>query len=155
MGMIQLIKRMREIRLKRCVKQCGENPSVFGKIYISEGKTISIGDNFRINEGCKVFGRMGSTIEIGNDVTLSPGVTVLASGYDINQWIDTGKKVHLKQKTIIGNHIWLCSGSIVTGGCQITGEYVTLAAGAVLVDDIKESYCLYSGVPAKMVKKYR
>lgn len=41
------------------------------------------------------------------------------------------------------------------GGVKITGEYVIIGAGAVVRSDITESYCLYGGVPAKLIKKYK
>ena len=145
----------RRVKLKKSVRMCGRNLKVFGRVYVTNGKGISIGDDCRMNDGCKLFGRFGSQIIIGNDVTLSPNVVVLSSGYDVKKWMNTQKKEHKSMNTYIGNHIWICTNSVVLGGVSITGEYVVIAAGSVVTSDINESYCVYAGVPARLVKKYR
>ncbi len=144
----------RERKFRKQIAVCGCRLNVFGEVSITGPQYITVGNDLRINEQCGLFGRCGSKITIGNDVTLSPGAIVLASGYDVPTWIATGKKEHLSLETVIGNHVWLCANSTVLGGVKITGEYVIIAAGAVVTTDITESYCLYAGVPARLVKRY-
>lgn len=66
-----------------------------------------------------------------------------------------GGHFHLEKDTVIGNHVWLCSNVTVLPGVKITGKYVVVAAGAVVASDIVEDYCLYAGVPARLIKIYR
>lgn len=40
------------------------------------------------------------------------------------------------------------------GGVKISGEYVVVASGSVVNDDIPDSYCLYAGNPARLVKRF-
>ncbi|UTY39946.1 hypothetical protein NMU03_03840 [Allocoprobacillus halotolerans] len=57
--------------------------------------------------------------------------------------------------TYIGDDVWICANSTIVGDVKITGKFVVIAAGSVVTENISESYCLYAGVPAKLIKKYR
>jgi len=140
---------------KKLFPNCGKNLKVFGKPYVECGEQVFIGNDFRIGDGCKIIGRFNSPIIIGDDVTLSVNSIILASGYDIAHWMNTGIKQHLQMQTSIGNHVWVGAGAIILGGVHITGEYVVIAAGSVVTSEIKENYCLYAGVPARLVKRYK
>ena len=134
---------------------CGSNLKVFGKVIVKDPNTISIGQDVKLNDGCKLLGRTGSTITIGDRVTLSSNVTVLSSGYDINEWIINKIKKHVSMNTYIGDDVWICANSTIVGDVKITGKFVVIGAGSVVTEDISESYCLYAGVPAKLIKKYK
>ena len=150
----KIISKYRIWKLRNSVSQCGKNPQVFGKIYINTPASLTIGDDFRINDGCKLIGRNGSRINIGNDVTISNNAIILSTGYDIENWMSGNGKKHKTMETVIGDHVWICANSVICGGVRISGKYVVIAAGAVVTDDITEDYCLYAGVPAKLIKKY-
>ena len=149
-----LYQRLLEKRLKKYCYSCGEDIKCFGNFTITCGQSISIGNKFRINEGCKLFGRTGSKIVIGDDVTLSPNVVILSSGYDVDRWISTNEKIHKKMETYIGNHVWIGCGATILGGVHIVGEYIVIAAGAVVNKDIEDNHCVYAGIPARCVKRY-
>lgn len=84
------ISNLRNIYWKHKFAKCGNNIQIFGHIHVTGEKYIEIGSNFRINEGCKIFGRPGCRITIGDDVTCSPNTMILASGYDIKEWMSGG-----------------------------------------------------------------
>lgn len=112
-----------------------------GKIYVSNGKTVTIGNYCRLNQSVSLFGRRNCSISIGDRVTLSPGVTVLASGYDTDTWMRENKKVHTVLHTVIGDDVWICANAVIQGGIKIVGHHVIVAAGSVVTHDITESYC--------------
>lgn len=149
-----IIKLINNYLKKRQLKECGNNLIIYGSPKIYKGNTISIGDNVKINDGCKLLGREGSSIVIGDRVTLSANVTILSSGYDLEVWIKDKKRVHKPMNTYIGNDVWICANSTIVGDVKITGKFVVIAAGSVVVSNITEDYCLYAGVPAKLVKKF-
>lgn len=149
------VKKIREKLFRRKVSVCGSNLNVFGRVWVCDGKSIRIGDNFRVNDGVRLIGREGSSITIGNDVTISANSMILCSGYDVNRWFLTNEKVHVPMHTVIGDHIWICANAVVNGGVKITGKYVVIASGSGVKDDIHDSYCIYAGNPARMVKQYR
>lgn len=140
---------------KRSLKHCGNNLNIYGKVKFYNSQTISIGNDVKVNEGVKLLGREGSTITIGDRVTLSANVTVLSSEYDVKTWMNKGKKIHKHMETYIGDDVWICANSTILGGVKVTGKFVIIAAGSVVIYDITEDYCLYAGVPARLVKKYK
>ncbi len=136
-----------------CFKNCGDGLKVFGRLCIYSGNKITIGENCKINEGVYLNGRSGITI--GDDVTLSPFCKIISTGYDIEQWVNNGQRVHFENKPItIASHCWIGAGAIVLPGVSITGEYVVIGAGAVVTSSITNSRVLVAGNPARIVKEY-
>lgn len=132
---------------------CGNNLHIFGVPEISYHNRLKIGNDCRINSNVYINARSG--VEIGNDVTLSNGTKILSTGYDIENWMTTGQKIHIKNTPVkIGNHCWIGTNAIILPGVNITGEYVVIGAGAVVTKDITESRVLVAGNPAKIVKHY-
>ena len=150
----KVLKRYEKLQkdFRRSVFSCGENLKVFGNAEVAFGKNVVIGNNFRINSQVYINARSGVTI--GDDVTLSYGVKILAAGYDIDHWIKTGEKIHFTDKPVfIGNHCWIGAGATILPGVSIKGEYVVVAADAVVTKDIIEDKVVVAGNPAKVVKR--
>lgn len=113
---------------------------------------LSIGNDSFIGDEC-LFDLYDS-IEIGNQVTLGPRVTVLTHtnvGYKdhpLQKLIPkTSKKVSFESGCFIG-----ASSTILQG--VTVGSRSVVAAGSVVVTDVK-SNSLYGGVPAKFIKKLK
>ncbi len=152
----RIVRRFRNIHYRKSFSKCGKNSEFFGRIHITNGQSISIGEDCKINEGVCFFAREDCKISIGNRVTISPNCVILSSEYDLDTWMADNKKIHKKnQETIIGNDNWICSNSVIRGGIHITGHHVVIAAGSVVIGDIKDDYCLYGGIPAKKIKDYK
>lgn len=138
---------------KNSIASCGDDLHLFGTPEVSYHKKLIIGNNCRINSGVYLNARSG--IEIGDDVTLSNGVKILSTGYDLEQWMLSGQKIHsLNTPVKIGNHCWIGTNAIILPGVEITGEFVVIGAGAVVTKSIAESNVLVAGNPAKIVKHY-
>lgn len=139
-------------RVKSSVGSCGANLLVFGDCEILSAEKVSIGNNCRINANVYINARSGVTI--GDDVTLSYGAKIISTGYDIDYWVATGNKVHVEDSPVnIGNHCWIGTDAIILPGVNITGEYVVVAAGAVVTKDITEDKVVVAGSPAKIIKR--
>lgn len=137
--------------LKKSVGACGENLECFGKTETLFPKNIKIGNNCKINSNVYINARSGITI--GDDVTLSHGTKIISTGYDIEHWVNTGEKKHISDSPIyIGNHCWIGTNAIILPGVEITGNFVVVAAGAVVSNNITESRVVVGGVPAKIIK---
>ena len=135
------------------IAYCGNNLQLFGNPEISFPQNLKIGDGCKINSGVYINARSGVTI--GDDVTLSHGVNLISTGYDVDHWINTGEKTHVTDSPVfIGNHCWIGTNAIILPGVKITGEYVVIGAGAVVTKDITESKVLFAGVPAKKTKNF-
>jgi acetyltransferase-like isoleucine patch superfamily enzyme len=62
-------------------------------------------------------------------------------------------KRHIENKPIvIGDQCWIGAGAIILPGVEITGEYVVVAAGAVVTKNVEESRVVLAGSPARIVK---
>lgn len=132
--------------------ECGENLEIFGRVNAVFPKKIIVGDNCKINDNVYLNARSG--ISIGNNVTLSYGAKLISTGYDAEAFLKTGERVHFTDKSItIGNNCWICADAIILPGVHITGEYVIVAAGAVVTKDITESRVIVAGNPAKIIKR--
>lgn len=150
LGRIINIFRLKINKLK--IKQVGKNFMTYGKIDIINPWNLIVGSDCTLNHG--VYINAFNPIKIGNDVTLSAGVKVISTGMNIKKW-EKGAKEHVTDQDIyIGNHVWIGANSIILGGVHITGEYVVIAAGAIVTKSIKESHCLVAGCPAKIIKYF-
>ena len=151
---IQEIKRRNYSRsISKKILQGGENLGIYGKIDIVNPHKLSIGSNCSINHGAYI--NAYNPITIGNDVTISAGVSIISTGIDYVEW-SNGHKQHLKNDGIfIGDHVWIGSRAQIIGEVKITGKYVVIAAGAVVTKDITEDYVVVAGIPAKIIKKYK
>lgn len=135
------------------ISSCGTNLKVLDDVEVFSGEKIYIGNNCKINPGVFLNGMSGITI--GDNVTLSHGVKLISTGYDVERWMETGERVHFDNKPIhIGNNCWIGANAIILPGVKITGEYVVIGAGAVVTKDVTESRVLVAGNPAKIVKHY-
>ena len=138
---------------KNSIAYCGDDLHLFGEPEISHRNKLKIGNSCRINSDVYLNARSG--IEIGNDVTLSNGVKILSTGYDLEQWMLTEQKKHTENTPVkIGNHCWIGTNAIILPGVEISGEFVVIGAGAVVTKSITESNVLVAGNPAKIVKHY-
>lgn len=139
-------------KIENQVDKCGTGLEVFGDVDISYPERVTIGDNCKLNHQVYLNARSGITI--ANDVSVSYGAKLVSTGYDLEHWIQTGERIHFEDKPIyIGNHCWIGAGAIILPGVNITGEYVVVAAGAVVTKDIIESKVVVAGSPAKIVKR--
>lgn len=137
---------------KSKLASCGSNLKIFGEPVIYGAEKLDIGCNCKINDQVYINARSGVTI--GDDVTLSYGAKIISTGYDVEHWIETGERLHVVNTPVkIGNHCWVCTDAKILPGVNISGEYVVVAAGAVVTKDIAEDRVVVAGVPAKIIKR--
>lgn len=142
----------RILQFKKRLGACGDELFLYGEPFISFPKNVIIGNKCKINPNVYINARCGVTI--GDDVTLSYGSKIISTGYDIEHWVATGEKRHITDAPVfIGNHCWICTDAIILPGVKITGEYVVVAAGAVVTKDITESRVVVAGSPARIIKR--
>ena len=113
-------------------------------------------DRLRCGNGLKVNGNVfinaDGGVEIGERVTLSHGVTILASSYDVDRFFQ-GEHVHNNVGVKIGNDVWIGANATVLDGVHIC-DHIIIGAGAVVTQDITDSYSIYVGVPAKRLRTW-
>lgn len=140
-------------QLKSRINKMGSNVYIYGDVDIIEPHNFTIGSNCSINHG--VYINAFNPIEIGNDVTISAHCVIVSTGINIHGWLNNNKH-HLNNKSIyIGDHVWIGANATILPGVHITGIFVVIAAGAVVTKDINESYTIWGGVPAGIIKRLR
>ncbi len=159
----------------------GKNSRIMGIKHITIGNNFYCGDNFKLNAITEHDGDVynpkiiikdnvaitdnvqidaTSYIEIGNNVLLGSGVTMVAHNHgtytgnnsDSPMVPPLKRKVSNDQKIIIEDNVWLAQYVTVTSGVTI-GKGSIVGAGSVVSKDIPP-FSIAVGVPAKVIKTY-
>lgn len=89
-------------------------------------------------------------IEIGNDVQITSGVTILTHGYDWSVVKGlTGEILGSCGEVIIGNNVFIGTKSTILKGVHI-GDNVIIGANSLVNKDCESGF-VYAGVPAKKI----
>lgn len=140
-----------EKHLKRAFASCGEGLLIYGEPKVFFPNRIKLGSNVTLNDAC-VLNPTSSSIEIGNNCTISSSAQILAATYDVDEFLQGKTKHHISKPVIIGDDVWVCAGAIICPGVRIVGG-VIVAAGSVVTKDIEEQKVVVAGNPAKVVKR--
>ncbi len=113
------------------------------------GASLKIGNNVGINHYCFIGVR--GDIEIGDNVIFGPRVNIFSENHNFDK-VDIPIKHQgvTKDKTIIGNDVWIGGNVSIMSGVNI-GDGCIIAAGAVVTKNIPP-YSIIGGVPAKIIK---
>ena len=121
-----------------------------GNLYGGEpGEGLRIGDHSNVGPysyiGCSGF------ISIGNNVMISPRVSIYAENHVFDATDATIKSQGVQRKTVvIEDDCWIAANSIVLAGVTI-GKGSVVAAGSVVSKDVPP-YSVVAGVPARIIK---
>ena len=113
------------------------------------GEGLKIGNNSNIGPYCYIG--CSGYIEIGNNVMISPRVSIYAENH-VFESTDIPIKVQgvSKQFVKIENDCWIAANSIILAGVTI-GRGSVVAAGSVVTTDVPP-FSIVAGVPAKIIK---
>jgi maltose O-acetyltransferase len=104
---------------------------------------VRIGRNTRINRNCTLDIRSGLTI--GNNVSISPEVMILAGSHDVND----PEFRQLPGPIVIEDHVWIGSRAMILPDVTL-GRGAVIAAGSIVTKDV-EPLTIVAGVPARPV----
>ena len=104
-----------------------------------------IGPHTIINQDCRLDNRGG--IEIGANVSISPGVHILTADHDLASPDFKGRElsVHIGDRAFIGSRVIILPGVTLGAGCGI-------GAGSIVTKDV-EPGVVVAGVPARPIGK--
>ena len=112
---------------------------------------VRVGNNAYIGFLVMMDGEFPEYIEIGEEASIGPGVTIMAHSGASPFHHRFGIYHEGPQKVTIGRGVWLAAGSIILPGVTI-GEGAIVAAGSVVSRDVPE-YTMVAGNPARAIKK--
>jgi acetyltransferase-like isoleucine patch superfamily enzyme len=104
---------------------------------------VRIGRNTRINRNCTLDVRSG--LAIGNNVSISPEVMILAGSHDVND----PEFRQVPGPIVIEDHVWIGSRAMILPNVTV-GRGAVIAAGSIVTKDV-EPLTIVAGVPAKPV----
>lgn len=126
----------------------GKKSTIHMKVFIEgvypSGNRLKIGDNTSIGRASYLDAR--GELEIGNSVSISPGVQIITAQHDLNSRDFRG----IRSKVMIEDYVWIGTNAIILPGVKI-GKGAVIAAGAVVTKDVKD-YEVVGGNPAKFIK---
>lgn len=102
-----------------------------------------LGPFSRVNRNCCLDVRGG--LDIGANVSISPDVTILTAGHDLN---DPGFRVSVRS-VVMEDHVWVGTRALILPGVTL-GRGCVVAAGAVVTRDVKPM-TIVAGTPARPV----
>ena len=106
---------------------------------------MHLGKNSTIHTGCMIDSGWPWLISIGDNVTITPNVTILAHDASTNI-VGLGTKLG---RVNIGNNVFIGTGSTIL--CNTTiGDNVIVGAGSVVTRDLPGN-AVYAGAPAVQV----
>lgn len=119
------------------------NREIPTEILVKRG--MKVGKDFNRQQGCFLDPSHCFLISIGDDVTMSIRVTVLAHDASTKKTLGYTKigQVH------IGNHVFIGANTTILPGVTI-GDYAVIGAGSVVTRDIP-ARTVAAGVPAKVI----
>lgn len=106
---------------------------------------IRIGERTVINEMCYLDGRGG--IEIGNDCSISFGVTLITGSHLAN---DPDFKYYTKP-ICIEDHVWIGAHTSILDGSTV--KRLSVVGACSVIKGVTEESGIYVGNPARMIKK--
>jgi len=130
----------RIIRLTKLIYQSARDC----KLKSLKHKGLNVGKNFSMQKHVHID-PCAYLITIGDDVTLAPGVSILAH--------DASTKMHINitklGKVTIGNKVFVGANSVILPGVTI-GNNVIIGAGSIVTHDIPDGFVV-AGNPAEKI----
>ena len=109
-------------------------------------QNITKGVNCDPGDGINTYIQANNGIIFGNDVELGPGVKIISSNHDSQDY-----SLHIKCNPInIGNNVWIGANAVILPGVTI-GDNVVIGAGSVVTKDIP-SNSVAVGNPCMKIK---
>lgn len=140
------------LKIDKCSRlQVGKFLMLLGPSYFKSvhGGEIIIGDRCFFNRNCSITS-VGK-VEIGNHCTFANNLVIV--DHDHNIYSDRSITPYSIANVKIEDGVWVGANVTILKGVTI-GKDAVIAAGAVVTKDV-EPNCIYGGVPAVFLKKYK
>ena len=89
-------------------------------------------------------------VKFGDNVFIAPRCCFYTAGHPIDKDIRK-EQLEFGSPIRVGNDVWIGDNVLICGGCTIN-DGVIIGAGSIVTRDL-ESYGIYAGVPAKLIRK--
>jgi acetyltransferase-like isoleucine patch superfamily enzyme len=136
------------------IQRYPKNVSIEGNVVLKEGvrmcacnenAKIEIGENTTV--GFHTFLFSSNSIKVGKNCLIAPFVYIVDSDHEIQKGTLINEQPNNTAPIVIGNDVWLGTGSKILKGVSIADGAV-IAAGAILNTNVGENE-IWGGIPAK------
>lgn len=109
------------------------------------GKNVKLVNTLLNVASGKIY--IGDNTFFGHNVMVITGThEILKTGIERHKYPQSGRDIK------IGKGVWIASGVIILGPCEI-GDNTVVSAGSVVCRGKLKSDCIYAGVPAKVIRE--
>lgn len=141
---------IRYMLIKTIAKKCGKNVSIHDNVYIFYPENLVLGNNISIHPMGYLDACGG--IEIGSDVSIAHGTTILSSEHEHKDLtIPIKDQGIINKNTKISDNVWIASKCTILGGANISSGVIVAANAVVKGNSQKNS--IIGGIPAKKIKE--
>lgn len=142
------------MKLKKLARRIIDGPRASSADYVAYLRSLGmvIGDNSVIYspKHCVIDGTRPWMIEIGNNVSITEGVTILTHGYDWSVFKGIyGDVLGSAGRVKIGNNVFIGMNSTILKGVTI-GDNVVIGANSLINKDVPDN-CVVVGNPQRVV----
>ncbi len=142
------------MKLKKLARRIIDGPRASSADYVAYLRSLGmvIGDNSVIYspKHCVIDGTRPWMIEIGNNVSITEGVTILTHGYDWSVFKGMyGDVLGSAGRVKIGNNVFIGMNSTILKGVTI-GDNVVIGANSLINKDVPDN-CVVVGNPQRVV----
>jgi acetyltransferase-like isoleucine patch superfamily enzyme len=135
-GLVQLLDELERLHFSPLRKiHRGKDCVIDRQTWLANGENIQLGDFVKISAFSSVIAGNVSTIKIGSNTIIGPGVTIVSINHDykLNEIPIRyqGFKDTEKNSIIVGNDVWLGTNVVVLPGAVI-GDGSIIGAGVVV-----------------------
>lgn len=114
----------------------------------SKGGVIIIGDNTTFSGESHIVAR--KMIKFGDDCTVSWNTQIMDT--DSHLLFSNGVRINPDKEVLIGNHVWICSHTIISKGVTIPDECVVACGSIITRNSDMKSNSIIAGLPVKIIK---
>ena len=118
------------------------------KVCVMEKGTLILGNEFTINGPSTIICK--NIIEFGNECLLSWDILIMDT--DFHKILSIGERHKENEPVRVGNHVWIGCRCTILKGVEIPSDCI-ISASSKVVSKLKESNCIYSVNPAKLICK--
>jgi maltose O-acetyltransferase len=141
----QVYRRVRAFACRGFVTSAGDWINVNSRVFIADGRHLSIGHGSSIGAGSRVYGAT-----IGEGVMMGASVTILKDNHVVG-----ADGIALAHRTppsppVIGNGAWIGDAVVILPGRTI-GAHAIVGAGAVVTKDVP-ARSVVGGNPAQVIR---
>jgi acetyltransferase-like isoleucine patch superfamily enzyme len=119
---------------------------------IRNAQNVYIGRNSHINHNCCIWAGENSTIVLGDNLLMGPGVCIFSGNHGTTKGMPMTFQERKEESIVIGDDVWLGAHSIITAGTRIANG-VIVAAGAVVTRSITQEDVVVAGIPARVIRE--